>query len=245
MCCFHPEVQSVRGTRLFARSARDGRQFLVYAMTKRSAQDVAMILPLPVPAGVADDALRFISLKDCPAFFDFLDAGYPKPKAEPTPEVVTPVPRAPLAVVEVGAFEASFVPSVKAFDRLDERFRLPATTWDVLPVKNFGFAVFKLKKGALEVHPMAFEFPRANPARLYFPTLHVHDGKFHAEAEFDHVLYAQSREEERLEIHDWDESAQPAGLFVPIAKTQGLVEGERHLYRRAVLGKRKNEDILL
>jgi len=242
MCCFHPEIESVRRTRIFARGSGKGRQFLVYAMSKSSVKDVAMILPLPVPAGAAEDALRFISLKDYPAFFDFLASGFPTPKSEPG--LLTK--RAELEVVQVGNFEASFVPSVKDFDRLDERFRLPATTWDALPaVKGFGFAVFKLKKGAQDVHPMAFEFPRANPARLFFPTIHIHDGKVHATADFDHTLFAQAAEGERLEIHDWEESAQPAGQFVLIAKTMGLVDGERHLYRKLVVGSRKNEDILV
>ncbi len=52
-----------------------------------------------------------------------------------------------LEVVTVGAYEASFVPTVKDFARLDERFRLP-TAWDALPaVKEHGFVVFKLRKG--------------------------------------------------------------------------------------------------
>lgn len=90
---------------------------------------------------------------------------------------------------------------------------------------------------------MAFEFPRANPAKLFFPTIHIHDGKVHATADFDHVLYCQAREGERLEIHDWEESAQPAGGFVLIGKTQGIVDAERHVYRLLVSGNRKNEDI--
>jgi hypothetical protein len=247
MCCFHPRVQSVRHTRILARSAEKGRQYLVYSMTKTSTEDVAMILPLPVPAGTADDALRFIDLKGYPEFFDALDAGFPKTpavraEAAPTPGA-TPVP---LAVVEVGDFEASFVPSVGDFGRLDERFRLPVATWELLPaVKGFGFAVFKLKKGAKTVQPMAFEFPRANPAKLFFPTIHIHDGKVHATADFDHELYAQSREGERLDLHDWEESPQPAGQFVLVTKTQGIVDGERHLYLRSLNGRRKNEDVLV
>ncbi len=32
---------------------------------------------------------------------------------------------------------------------------------------------------------MAFEFPHRDPTRLFFPTVHVHDGRVHARAEFD------------------------------------------------------------
>ena len=85
------------------------------------------------------------------------------------------------------------MPAVKDFARLDERFRLPATTWDALPdYKDHGFAVFKLKSGEKHVHPMAFEFPRADHKRLFFPTVHIHDGKVHKTATFDHELYCQA-----------------------------------------------------
>src|SRR5207248_7445223 len=95
-----------------------------------------------------------------------------------------------LNVVDVGSFEASFVPTIPDFERLDERFRLPTGTWDQLPqYKQYGFTVFKLKPGAKVIHPMAFEFPRAAPARLFFPTVHIHDGKVHDTATFDHALY--------------------------------------------------------
>lgn len=240
MCCFHPRVESVRKTKIFARHGAEGRQFLAYAMSKSSVTDVAMILPLPTPPNSPEDAIKWISLKEFPTFFDALNSGYPVPKSDP-PIEAKPTPRA-LAVVEVGDFEASFVPGVKDFERLDERFRIPATTWESLPVKGFGFAVFKLKMGAQDVHPMAFDFPRAAGTKLFFPTIHIHDGKVHATADFDHVLYCQG---ERLEVHDWEESPQPAGLFVPVAKTKGLVDGDAHLYRLFVTGERKNEDILV
>ena len=87
MCCFHPAVESVSKTRIFARSGNNGRQFLVYAMTKSSVKDVAMILPHPVPANSPEDALKFINFKEYPAFFDFLDSCFPKPKSEPPREL--------------------------------------------------------------------------------------------------------------------------------------------------------------
>lgn len=111
---------------------------------------------------------------------------------------------------QVGAFEASFVPRASDFDRLDPRFSLPSTLWDgIAAVGGFGFVVFKLRvspppRGLLDrvlgrvpvasvaFHPMAFWFPRRDRERLFFPTLHVHDGEAHPRARFDHVLYAQA-----------------------------------------------------
>jgi len=98
-----------------------------------------------------------------------------------------------LQVHEVGSFEASFVPTLNDFDRLDSRFRLPEQIWHQLPIyEDYAFAVFKLKPGAKQIHPMAFEFPRRNIDQMFFPTVHIHDGKVDVKAHFDHSLYCQA-----------------------------------------------------
>ena len=106
-------------------------------------------------------------------------------------------------VHDVGEFEASFVPTPADFNRLDERFRLPRSVWSALPdYADYGFAVFKLPPEALwllhapprgwtELPPDGVRLPRRNPSALFFPTVHVHDGAVHAEADFDHTLYMQ------------------------------------------------------
>jgi hypothetical protein len=152
-------------------------------------------------------------------------------------------------VVEVGKFVASFVPAVKDFARLDKQFRLPDGVWEKLPqYKDFGFAVFKLKKpekGGQKVHPMAFEFPREDKKVLFFPTVHIHDGQVHDKAGFDHTLYCQKREGDRTSLPDWRESSLLADRFVKIDKTQGIVDGAEHCYQKKIRGERKNEDILV
>ena len=250
MCCFSGPVDRVADTSIFARSVENGRQILVYAMTISTRNDVAMILPLPVPPGSAEDAVRFISLKEYPDFFKDLKKGFPEPVSRslmPTksapPAAATP---AKLEVVQVGEFEASFVPTVKDFSRLDARFRLPDQTWEQLPAtKDYGFAVFKLKPTATEVHPMAFEFPRVNPKQLFFPTVHIHDGKVHAKAAFDHALYCQKRDGEKLSLPDWRESDVTAGQFMKTSKAAGVLDAARHCYLKEVRGERKNEDVVL
>jgi hypothetical protein len=148
MCCFSQQVEMVADTNIFARSA-NGRQFLVYSMTYAAATDLAMVLPLPIPANPPEDAVRFINLERYPNFFADMRRGFPEfpstrswslsrgPTAGAAPK---------LQVHEVGRFEASFVPRIEDFDRLDERFRIPRDVWDQLPAyRDFGFAVFKLK----------------------------------------------------------------------------------------------------
>ena len=247
MCCFSRPVDSVSSTNIFARSGADGRQFVVYSMTLRAPEDLAMVLPLPVKPGSGEKAVEFISLKDYAEFFADLKKGFPIPLPPgPVPRSLGALGESKLEVVSVGNFEASFVPTVADFARLDERFRLPAGTWDKLPAyRDHGFAVFKLKSGNAKVHPMAFSFPRANPAELFFPTVHIHDGEVHKDAEFDHVLYCQRGPADQFTLLDWDESIRPVGLFMQMPKAKGVLDSGEHCYRRTLVGTLPNKDTVL
>lgn len=223
MCLFSSQMEYVADTRIFARADGD-YQFLAYQMTVRNAQDAAMILPLPVPSGCREDAVQFVSLQDSYEFFRDLALLFVDIHAHQGKDwMIFSLPGLPsLAVHAVGEYEASFVPTLADFARLDPRFRLPPSVWSQLPMyADCGFAVFKLSLNpspakltpldlriaaerkrdgkppfpvrSREIHPMAFRFPRRDPGRLYFPTMHVHDGAWHPEASFDHLIYAQRR----------------------------------------------------
>jgi hypothetical protein len=246
MCCFSRSVSSVSNTNIFARAANDGRQYLAYSLKYEAADELAMILPIPTPANAAEDGVRFIDLSGYPKFFDDLRLGFPEQKM--SRQAFQPLVRlapqpAPLKVYDVGSFEASFVPQQKDFGRLDERFRLPTNAWDKLPqYKDWGFAVFKLKAGAKDVHPMAFDFLRRAPRTLFFPTVHIHDGQVHGKAEFDHSLYCQTS----LSLdRNWEDSFAPAQSFVKVDQSQGLVEATQPVRRRRIHGSHKNEDIVI
>lgn len=249
MCCFSRKVELVKGTSIFARESEKSRQFLVYEMTFKAAEDLAMVLPLPVPHQTAEKSVRFINLEKYPDFFKDLATGFPNASVKAASMGSgsfgggTPSPK--LEVVSVGAFEASFIPTVGDFSRLEDRFRLPDGTWEKLPrYKNYGFAVFKLKQDVRKTHPMAFEFPRANPDQLFFPTVHIHDGQIHDRAAFDHTLYAQFGEHRPNSIHVWTESTQPVGMVLKIDKCEDLVDEEAHAYMRVIRGVRKNADVV-
>jgi hypothetical protein len=252
MCCFSKAVQKVADTNIFARSSKDGKQFLVYSMALTAKEDLAMILPIPVPKKSKENAVRWINLEKYEDFFKDMHKGFPAKhdgRGLGGGNSKGPKPGGVLKVEKVGKFEASFVPSVKDFSRLDERFRLPAGVWDKLPdYKDYGFAVFKLsdlKKGGLTgIHPMAFEFPRAKPKQLFFPTVHIHDGKVHDRASFDHALYCQLTNQEELPMK-WEESPQPASFFLKADKCQGMVEKDMHVYQLRLKGKLKNKDTWL
>lgn len=246
MCCFSREVISVSATNLFARLEPDGRQYVVYSMTVNSAEDVAMVLPVPVKEGQGEDAMRFINLEQYPDLFEDMATGFPMPavarsRSDPFGPAL-PKP-APLKVQRVGAFDASYVPTIADFTRLDARFRLPPGTWEKLPgYAGFGFAVFKLRAGQRSYHPMAFAFPSAVVDRLFFPTLHIHDGQVHKKAHFDHDLYFQGT---GMKAGEWQESPRLAIQFMKPGKTGGIVLPGQHIYRRRLQGELANTDWLV
>jgi hypothetical protein len=250
MCCFTGVVQSVTATKIFVRPRRDGSQFIVYSMSVDAKNELAMVLPIPVPKNSQERAVRFIDLQGYPEFFRDLDKGFPPPASRPAGaagglgRATTAAP--PLEVHEVGDFEASFVPKAADFSRLDAKFRLADGVWDQLPeYAEFGFAVFKLKAGKQNVHPMAFVFPRSNRERIFFPTVHIHDGKVHATASFDHMLYFQLSDADFSPKRDWMESSIPAGMFMKMRKVGDLLDAELHCYRRGIRGQQKNADVWL
>lgn len=245
MCCFTGPVLSVSSTKIFARDAGDKRQYLAYSMDLNTTKEVAMVLPLPVPEKSPEDAVKFIDLSGYPTLFTdlFNMMDFPAPpgtRSKNKPAAAA----APLAVQSVGAFDASFVPSIADFARLDERFRLPDGTWDKLPTyRDYGFAVFKLKAGEQHFHPMAFSFPRRDDTTLFFPTVHIHDGTVTEKANFDHYLYAQLGKQ--LGASGWRESPGLANSKVDIKRAMELVAGDQHLYCQFIRGRLANQDTWL
>lgn len=264
MCCFSMPVPYVAGTKIFARSLEDGRQALVYQMAFIAEEELAMILPLPVPPGSPDDAVRFIDLAQYDTFFTDLE------RAFPAELMVSRGYGAPLSMIQskpklivhdVGEYEASFVPSIADFDRLDDRFKLAPETWAQLPrYADWGFAVFKLRPvetqkkgffarlfgrkgrpGPRSVHPMAFEFPRREPDIVFFPTVHIHDGEVHETATFDHQLYCQPGAALEESIR-WEPSDGPLEKWMKVSRAEGLIDPSARVFRRTLNSIHRNED---
>uniref|UniRef100_A0A7C2K0G4 Uncharacterized protein n=1 Tax=Schlesneria paludicola TaxID=360056 RepID=A0A7C2K0G4_9PLAN len=228
---------------MFARSGQGGRQYLVYATKFEADVDLALVLPLPVPPKTLQEDVRFFNLEKYPRFFEDMDGDFPLP----VPSGQTgPSKAASLTFAEVGSYEASFVPTVADLKHLDPRFRLSDELLEKLPqYADFGFAVFKLKAGRNDVHPLALDFPRREPQRLFFPTLQVRDGAVPGNAEFDHSLYAQLPAGKHPVRPGWLESQKSAGAFMKVELTQGIVDPEVHVYRRYMIGQWKNVDTFL
>ena len=147
MCCFSPVAAPVgffarlfartpkvhvADTNIFARMLDDSTQALVYSMDIAAAGEVAMILPVPTLRGSGEAGLEFVSLAEHPQFFSALSSLFyvPMPASRSAGGLHLPVPPLPkLKVHRVGSFEASFVPSMNDFGRLDPRFQLPKNVW--------------------------------------------------------------------------------------------------------------------
>ncbi|MCX5746772.1 MAG: hypothetical protein NT062_30220 [Proteobacteria bacterium] len=244
MCCFAtnpvgllarlltPPVR-VSATNIFARMLAPGVQGLAYGMNLVARQDVAMILPLPVVPGSGDAAVAFIDLTAHARMFEELHQLFAAPQRKGG---LFGARSAPLVVHQVGSFVASYVPTRADFTRLDPRFRLADAAWDALPgYADHGFAVFQLAPGKTTVHPMALSFPTRAPDRLFFPTVHVHDGRVHARARFDHALYYQGTDVPH-DAYGW---APPRSAYA------GLADPTTRVARWIVRGRRTNADLWL
>lgn len=253
MCCFSiptptsvwqalfaPRVH-VSATNIFARITAPGVQALAYSMNIKTHTPVAMVLPIPVRPHAGENALRFVDLSAHPHMFAELASMFePVQPLAKGGFTLRSASRATLVVHEVGSFIASYVPSRSDFGRLDRRFRLPGVLFDAVPhYADYGFAVFQLKPGKVTVHPMAFTFPSRELDRLYFPTVHLHDGRFHEHAKFDHALYYQRpRVREHGGMFDGDAVAPMA----PYKDYTGLVALDRAMIRRRLRGRLPNRD---
>ena len=247
MCCFSRPIAEVSGTSIFVRLDGD-RQALAYQMHLSSAEDVAMILPLPIALGHGEKAVEFVDLSEAPRLFEELGLCFWRPTRSAGADLATAAAgaAATLKVHRVGAYDASFVPAASDFGRLDERFRLPDAVLDRVPAYNdYGFAVFKLRKGAGEVHPLALRFITRAPERLFFPTVHVHQGDLPDEAAFDHTLYLQTPAHEPPE---WEKASRSVATVMSLGNilrrdpTRGLIARDWSVYRLRIRGMQPNRD---
>ncbi|MEM7013712.1 MAG: hypothetical protein AAF585_19765 [Verrucomicrobiota bacterium] len=248
---------SVHDTRIFARMAAGGVQYVIYQMDLNAKEDLAMVLPIPVNPIEGRDTMKFINFEAYPTFFDDMrkpfDEDAPRAAADPFADL-TLDSKPKLQVHRVGSYDASFVPDPSQFNRLDERFRLPAKTFETYKeYEHYGFAVFKLRAGDARVHPMAFAFRSGEPGMLFFPTVHVHDGEMHERESFDHELYLQGGfpgamtrlGDDNQRAQTWTESSKIPTRFMKLHKTKGLVLPDKHVFRLTLRGEFLNRDVFV
>jgi hypothetical protein len=239
MCIFSGKINEVTNTCIFARMTSPNVQAIVYQMAMDAPQDVAMILPIPVIPGAKETDLRFINLKTYSHFFSSLDRGFSSgdPFATLGPDEDS------LQVHQVGSYIASFAPNMDSLGKLDRRFQLPAGILEKAgPYADYGFAVFQYKPGKQKIHPMALVFATRFADRLYFPTVHIHDGEVHEKEKFDHKLYCQLQGFGGRAMLNWEESSSNAVVFAQAGLSQGILNPATHVYRLAMRGEFENKD---
>lgn len=243
MCMFAGKIRYVTSSKIFARQ-QGGRQALIYEMQLASDDDTAMILPIPVHRNNEMDDVNFVDLSDYADIFTDMFKFFPEYRLLNTRGRNKPVDSIP--VQQVGAFEASYVPTQADFVWLDARFCLPQTVWQKLPqYEDYGFVVFKLRKGEVKIHPMAFWFSTTESSRLYFPTVHVHDGEVHEYDDFNHVLYAQGEHINTDRFKATQGIVGSDALKAIEERSQSLLSADSEIYKQRIDGQHKNEDIWL
>ncbi len=230
----------VSHTNVFARMVRPGVQGLAYSMNLRTSQEIAMVLPLPMAPGGGEDAVSFVDLSAHPQMFSEFHYLFEPEVMRAKGGLSLARSQSTLVVHDIGSFIASYVPTRADFARLDPRFRMPEVLFEAVPrYADYGFAVFQLKPGTVTVHPMGLTFPTRDH-RVFFPTVHVHDGRFHTRAKFDHALYYQVPR--ITKIGDGQADGEVPSFQLPRASYAGLVDETRPLVRRILRGTLPNDD---
>jgi len=218
------------------------RQVIVYDMYLSTVSDTAMVLPIPI-SHRSNLEVEFVDLSEYENFFDEVNNLFPKLRSRNL-AVAAAGDLGYLEVKQVGSFEASFVPSQSEFSRLDPRFSLSESILEKLPqYVNYGFVVFKLRKGESNIHPMAFWFETSEIKKLFYPTIHVHDGEVHEHEEFSHTLYAQG---DLVSYPGLSSTVSTSGseILKDISvKSKGVVSRDSEIHRQYLIGELPNKDI--
>lgn len=241
MCIFTGEVDNVSSTRIFAR-LQGQKQAVIYDMYLSTDNETAMVLPIPTALGNVENLVEFVDLSEYPDVFEDLHDLFPKSRGIDLPFAAGRSEI--LEVTQVGAFSASFVPSPSEFSRLDPRFQLSKTVIETLPnYTDYGFVVFKLRKGASQIHPMAFWFKTRKDSQLYYPTVHVHDGYVYNTEEFDHTLYAQGSLSGLIDLEGTYKKTGSKELKIIEFKSMGIVSSNFEVYKKTLVGSLPNKDV--
>jgi hypothetical protein len=91
---------------------------------------------------------------------------------------------------------------------------------------------------------MALRFPTRDPASLFYPTVHVHDGRVKKRAHFDHSLYCQAPEAPKPQVGGFSRAHLRVADCVDVDSTRGLVDGSLPMFRMQIFGEIDNADVV-
>lgn len=190
----------VAKTKILAMLSKDRqRQLIVYSNeVQTNIKNNVMILPVPNKDGNSDKSIKFVDLSSYPNIFDDCRSSFASPMFLSTNSVSFSLSRS-IAIVDVGSYQASIVPSIDEFVFLNSLFKIPENVIEILKkyyAKNFSFIVCKLREGEVKYHPFAYYHELLRHNTLFIPTRHHHPhsiGGTHVEeaiSDWDHAFYA-------------------------------------------------------
>lgn len=190
MCIMSSAVKSVSNTKIYVNGS-SGTQMTVYAMAvQKRSQPVAMILPVPLAAGVSADAIQLLDLSSVPDFFEVIDVAFERSfsKGLKSRGLVT---TNFLRVQDVGSYKVSVAPNLEALALVDPSvFVLSPQTQAVLQQSygsGFAFVVAQLTTNGA-YHPLGYLHPLVDDI-LFVPTKHEHGDTVGDKASWDHKIY--------------------------------------------------------
>src|SRR2546423_1370317 len=108
------------------------------------------------------------------------------------------------------------------------------------------FLVYEMTLNGREELAMILPIPvrrgTVERAGRFITTVHIHDGRVYATAQFDHDLFCQRLPSESIRLPYWQESPALAATFLKVEKTAGLVYPDAHCYHHAIRGRQQNQD---
>ena len=251
MCIILARVESVSNTQLYISSSKTKeRQLVIYTNKVTSPDSNAMILPVPNPLSV--ELLNFRHYKDifedCQKCFRHYDDTRHLYATRSLACSASDSHRPVLPVYTIGSYQASIVPSLDDFDRLNtnilrvnpEVASLLRKTYD----SEFGFLVCQLKRGNHQYHPFAYTHSIHSNRLLFVPTLHYHLGEKGSSADWDHTIYSPMTDLFTNYGYSYVNSSSVQWDLLP-SEYQWARKGGVSFNRHVIKGYSKNKDLWL
>lgn len=249
MCIILTHVESVSNTQIYVSSSKSRkRQLTIYTNKVDTHVKNAMILPVPNPLSV--ELLNFKNYKkifdDCRECFHHDDGSRNDRHMYRAALSASFDSRPPLPVYTVGSYQASIVPSINDFDRVDTQilrvnpqvFTLLKDTYD----SSFGFIICQLREGSHQYHPFAYTHEIHNCNLLFVPTLHYHLGETSVKADWDHTIYSPMTDLYTTGNYTFKDSSYIDWTKMP-EDYRWPSEGRFSMNRHSITGYKPNKDL--
>eukprot|EP00039_Didymoeca_costata_P014148 m.225482 g.225482 ORF g.225482 m.225482 type:complete len:278 (+) comp15957_c4_seq10:185-1018(+) len=207
MCIIQGKVERVAKTNIMVAPIQNGLQLTVYS-NNVAMKDAAgaMLLPFPLVAEMSDEKqleepCQLVDLSEYKTLFSELNrACFPVMKSLSINRNASPNCSDSLAVVQIGSYKASIVPTIGDFERLRmDVFTIDPVVFEFLSQKypnQYGFVVCQLDKER-DYHPFGYITQKLPDGSMFIPTMHYHEHaktkKKHnpsTHADWDHEIFS-------------------------------------------------------